>query len=59
MGLALSALFAGLGATFLLTGGGIIWATRGTKEEIDMDDMVVRDFTPQDIVGAPEVTKTN
>lgn len=62
MGLALSALFAGLGATFLLTGGGIIWATRGTKEELDMrdmDDMVVRDFTPQDIVGTPEETKTN
>ena len=62
MGLALSALFAGLGATFLLTGGGIIWATRGTKEEFDtrdMDDMVVRDFTPQDIVGTPEETKTN
>ncbi len=31
MGLALSGLFAGLGATLVLTGGGLVWAVRGKK----------------------------
>lgn len=37
MGLALAGLFAGLGATFLLAGGGLIWALK-TKNEDDATD---------------------
>jgi hypothetical protein len=34
LGLALAGLFAGVGATFLLTGAGLVWATRPVKEEV-------------------------
>jgi hypothetical protein len=32
LGLALAGLFAGLGATLILTGGGLVWATRAERE---------------------------
>lgn len=44
MGLALAALFAGLGATFMLSGGGLVWAMRG-KKEIEIPDTVPEAFT--------------
>jgi hypothetical protein len=34
LGLALAALFAGVGATFLLTGAGLVWATRPEKAPV-------------------------
>ncbi|MGH2428353.1 MAG: hypothetical protein ACRDGV_05625 [Candidatus Limnocylindria bacterium] len=34
MGLGLAALFAGVGATFLLTGAGLVWATRAETEPV-------------------------
>jgi len=34
LGLALAALFAGVGATFLLTGAGLVWATRPEKAAV-------------------------
>lgn len=34
LGLALAALFAGVGATVILTGGGLIWATRKIEEPV-------------------------
>ncbi len=38
MGLALSGLFAGLGLTLMLAGGGIVWATRG--EDVEIPDVL-------------------
>ena len=34
LGLALAGLFAGVGATFMLTGAGLVWATRAEKEPV-------------------------
>jgi hypothetical protein len=34
MGLALAGLFAGVGGTFILTGAGLVWATRAEKVEV-------------------------
>ena len=34
LGLALAGLFAGVGATFMLTGAGLVWATRAVKEPV-------------------------
>ncbi len=34
LGLGLAALFAGLGATFFITGSGLVWATRPEKVAI-------------------------
>jgi hypothetical protein len=34
LGLALAGLFAGLGATLIITGGGLVWATRPVKEPV-------------------------
>lgn len=39
MGLALAGLFAGLGATFLLTGTGLVWAMRA-KDRVEIPDTV-------------------
>ena len=44
MGLALSGLMAGLGLTFMLTGGGMIWATKGKVQ--------VPDLVPQELIEA-------
>lgn len=44
MGLALSGLMAGLGLTFMLTGGGMIWATKGKEQ--------VPDLVPQELIEA-------
>ncbi len=44
MGLALSGLFAALGLTFMLTGGGLVWAIRGKKTEVDFPDTVPEEF---------------
>ncbi len=44
MGLALAALFAGLGATFMMIGGGLAWAGRA-KKEVDIPDTVPESFT--------------
>jgi hypothetical protein len=43
MGLGLSALVAGLGAVFMLTGGGLAWAVRAKKEdeEVKVPDTVL------------------
>src|SRR5690606_27385811 len=34
LGLALAGLFAGLGGTLILTGAGLVWATRATEEKV-------------------------
>ena len=34
LGLALAGLFAGLGGTLILTGAGLVWATRGAEEKV-------------------------
>ena len=34
MGLGLAALFAGIGATFFLTGAGLVWAARPEKAKV-------------------------
>ena len=34
MGLGLAALFAGVGGTFLITGAGLVWATRPEKAAV-------------------------
>ena len=47
MGLALSALFAGVGLAFLLTGGGVLWAARGKEDE----QVSVPDTIPADMVA--------
>jgi hypothetical protein len=44
MGLALAGLFAGLGATFIMLGGGLAWAGRA-KKEVDIPDTVPESFT--------------
>ena len=49
MGLALSGLFGGLGATLMLTGAGLAWAMRGSKE-IEFPDTV-----PPRLVGKKKV----
>jgi hypothetical protein len=46
MGLTLAALFAGLGATFMLIGGGTLWAMRA-KKEIEIPDTVPEAFTSE------------
>lgn len=43
MGLALAGLFAGVGATFILSGAGLAWAAR-TKDENDIPDTVPEAF---------------
>lgn len=55
MGLALSALFGGLGLVFLLSGGGLIWAMKAKDDEIEVDEdveleMKVPDTVPDDFV---------
>jgi hypothetical protein len=41
MGLALSALFAGVGLAFLLTGGGVLWAARAKEEgQVSVPDTI-------------------
>ena len=46
MGLALAGVLAGLGLTFMLTGAGLVWATRGKKEEetVEVPDTVPESF---------------
>jgi hypothetical protein len=44
LGLTLSALFAGLGLVFLLSGGGVMWAARAKR---DSDDVTVPDTIPE------------
>jgi len=51
MGLALSGLFAGLGLTFMLLGGGVIWVARAKDESKD-DVVEIPDFVPSDLVGS-------
>lgn len=52
MGLALAGLFAGLGATFLLMGGGLVWAMRrGTLE--------IPDTVPEALTKEPTSEKTS
>lgn len=46
MGLALAGLFAGLGATLLLAGGGIVWSMRA-KDEFTVPDTVPESFTTE------------
>ena len=48
MGLAMAALFAGVGLTFMLTGGGVLWAARAKKED---DDVRVPDTIPEEMVA--------
>jgi hypothetical protein len=48
MGLALAALFGGLGLVFLLSGGGLIWAVRGKREKATViDEIIVPDTIPE------------
>ena len=46
MGLALAGALAGLGLTFLLTGAGVVWATKAKKEEgeVEVPDTVPESF---------------
>ena len=46
MGLALAALFGGLGLTFILSGGGLVWAMR-SKDEAPVE---VPDWVPDDLL---------
>ena len=54
MGLALSALFGGLGLVFLLSGGGVIWAARG-KDAKD----TVPDTIPESMLQESTTTPTS
>ena len=48
MGLTLAALFAGLGAVFMVSGGGVIWAARGRRDDKSRDDKIsVPDTIPE------------
>lgn len=48
MGLALAALFGGLGLVFLVSGGGLIWAARGKREKATViDEITVPDTIPE------------
>ncbi|MFA9564431.1 MAG: hypothetical protein ACERLM_06980, partial [Acidimicrobiales bacterium] len=46
MGLALAGALAGLGLTFMLTGAGVVWATKAKKEEgeVEVPDTVPESF---------------
>ncbi len=44
IGLTLAALFAGLGLVFLISGGGVLWAARGKRED---DEVTVPDTIPE------------
>lgn len=48
MGLGLAALLAGLGAVFMMTGAGLIWAGRG-KSQFDVPDTVPESFTAEPV----------
>lgn len=50
MGLALSGLFGALGLTFLLTGGGTVWAMRG-KDPMDFPDTIPASFVEDKAVS--------
>jgi hypothetical protein len=52
MGLGLAGLLAGLGVTFMLTGGGLAWAVRAKKNE---DDVEVPDTVPEAMVDEQQV----
>ncbi|MDH3755193.1 MAG: hypothetical protein OEU32_15080 [Acidimicrobiia bacterium] len=48
MGVALSALFGGLGLVFMLTGAGLVWAMRAKGDEIESEDgMEIPDTVPE------------
>ena len=52
MGLALSGLFAGLGATLLLTGTGLVWAMKA-KDRVEIPDTVPDAFLEDLKVDTP------
>jgi hypothetical protein len=54
MGLALSGLFAGLGATFLFTGTGLIWAMKA-KDKTEIPDIEIPDTVPEAFLEDPKV----
>ena len=55
MGLALSALFAGLGATLMLSGGFIAWATRAKDAKIAGKEVKIPDSVPDALVKDQKV----
>jgi hypothetical protein len=50
MGLALAGLFAGIGATFMLTGLGMVWVANG-KDEPDYDEFLRRESAKQELTA--------
>lgn len=50
MGLALAGLFAGIGATFILTGLGMVWVANG-KDEPDYDEFLRRESAKQELTA--------
>ena len=50
LGLGLAAIFGGLGLTFLLTGAGVLWATKAKEDELKIPDTV-----PDDLMKDPKV----
>ena len=59
MGLALAALFAGLGATVLLTGVGLVWAMKAKdKEIVEVTDVEIPDTVPEAFLQDQEVRST-
>ncbi len=53
LALALAALFGGLGLVFMLSGGGVIWAARGKRDEVTVPDTI-----PQAMVEEHGTTST-
>jgi hypothetical protein len=52
LGLGLAGVFAALGLSFLLAGGGVIWATKAKEEDEDVPDTVPEAFHPEPKVDA-------
>jgi hypothetical protein len=50
MGLALAGLFAGIGATFILTGLGMVWVANG-KDDPDYDEFLRRESAKQELTA--------
>ncbi len=55
IGLTLAALFAGLGLVFLISGGGVLWAARGKREdgEVTVPDTIPEALTTESTMPTP------
>ena len=53
MGLALAGILAGLGLVFMITGGGVMWAARVTRDGAETPDTVPESFTTETTADEP------